>query len=60
MSCEVKFIEVDSASFQANWLEVGDALLELPVGLGARERSFGSGWARGVQLSVYMVRSGIS
>jgi len=49
-----------SASSQAICPKTGDVLLECPVGEEARERSLGSGWARGAQLSVYIVRSGIS
>lgn len=58
MSCEVKFMAVDSASFHPSEPETGDVPLE--VGVGARDRSLGNGWARGAQLSVYIVRRGIS
>ena len=59
MSWDVKFMEAVSASVQAGWPDVGEAGA-LTAGEGARESSFGSGWARGAQLSVYMVLSGIS
>lgn len=59
MSCVVKFTVAHSASLQAGCPNTGDAEVE-PVGVGARERSRGSGWARGAQLRVYMVRSGSS
>jgi hypothetical protein len=42
MSCDVKFIVADSASSQAKWPDMGETL-ELPVGVGARDRSLGSG-----------------
>ena len=59
MSCDVKFMDAVSASLQAGCPEMGEtgALL---VGEEARDGSLGSGWARGAQLRVYMVRRGIS
>ena len=43
MSCDVKFIEADSASFQAKDPDTGETLLELPEGVGALDISRGSG-----------------
>lgn len=53
-------MEEVSASVQAICPAMGEALPEFAVGDCGRERSFGSGWERGTQLSVYMVRRGIS
>jgi hypothetical protein len=56
MSWEVKLMVVDSAPLHAaGCAVVGEAQAEA-VG----ERSLGSGCARGTQLSVYIVRRGIS
>lgn len=60
MSSDVKFVVVDSVLFQANCPVVGDAPPVLLLGVWPRERSLGRGCARGTQLSVYIVRSGIS
>ena len=43
MSCDVKFIEADSASFQAKDPDTGETLLEVPEGVGALDMSRGSG-----------------
>ena len=56
MSWDVKLMVVVSAPLHADgWAVVGEAQAEA-VG----ERSLGRGWARGTQLSVYIVRRGIS
>lgn len=60
MSSEVKVMVVDSVLVQANCPAVGDAPPLLLLGVWPRERSLGSGCARGTQLSVYIVRRGIS
>lgn len=60
MSCDVKLTLADSAPVQAKFAVTGEELPEFPVGLCARERSLGRGCARGTQLSVYIVRNGIS
>lgn len=60
MSSEVKLIVADSVPFQANCPEVGEAPPLLLLGVWPRDRSLGRGWARGTQLSVCIVRKGIS
>lgn len=60
ISCEVKLMVAVSAPVQAICPDTGDAFSELLLGVCARERSLRSGCERGTQLSVYMVRRGIS
>jgi hypothetical protein len=60
MSADVKCAAADPASDQGSCVDVGDGLLELDVGVAARDNWLGRGWARGAQLSVYIVRRGIS
>lgn len=55
INCELKLMAACSLSVQAR---VGEVAPE--DGEGARERLWGRGCARGAQLRVYMVRSGIS
>jgi hypothetical protein len=60
MSWEVKLMVVDSAPLHAaGCAVVGEAQAEAQAEA-VGERSLGSGCARGTQLSVYIVRRGIS
>lgn len=60
MSSVVKLIVADSVLFQATCPETGDTPPLLLLGVWPREKSLGIGWARGTQLSVCIVRRGIS